>query len=147
MKKIETYIDGAIGPFNPGGTATYGVYILKPDGSTMEDWGVVGSGDLYSNNVAEYAALRIALKLIMEKFDVMKHLVEFYSDSQLVVMQMKRKWDMKGGLYFDEAQRCLHLATAFPNITYTWIPREKNFYADELSKRALREAGLTPFGG
>lgn len=146
MDKIEVYIDGAVEPINPGGTASIGVYILKPDGTVLEDWGVIGSGPEYSNNLAEYAALARAFKLLQKHFNVMESFVEIFSDSQLVVNQMKRKWSVHSGLYFDTAQICLHQSTEFPNIAYTWIPRERNIYADELTKRALREVGIEQGG-
>lgn len=143
---IEVYIDGACAPFNPGGTASYGVYMKLADGTTEELWGVIGAGPTMSNNVAEYAALRHAFTWLMEK----KHTdtaIMVYSDSQLVINQMSKRWSMDKakGLYVEEMQRSLHLSKAFPSVKYQWIPRDRNTFADDLTKRALAEVGITPW--
>jgi ribonuclease HI len=132
--ELEVYIDGACEPINPGGIAAWGAYI-KHDNGVIEEWGVIGQGDLMSNNVAEYGALLNALGVVKKTFGTDVD-VRIYSDSQLVVNQMKRAWQMKSGLYFDMAQKALHFATQFPSITYTWIPRERNTFADALSRRS-----------
>jgi ribonuclease HI len=142
MKKIECWIDGACEPKNPGGTASWGVYIVE-EGASTEHWGIVGSGDEMSNNVAEYAALTEALKLVKKHFGTEVEL-SIYGDSQLVIQQMNRKWKIHGGLYFDHAQCALHLLLEFPIVKLHWIPRERNTFADALSKRALAEKGIKP---
>ena len=93
--KIEVYIDGACGPVNPGGTGSYGVY-LKYEDAVHEDWGIIGEGETMSCNVAEYAALLNALLFIDKKWGTDQD-IEVYSDSQLVVNQMNRKWQIKSG--------------------------------------------------
>ena len=142
MKKIDCYVDGATEPKNPGGTGSYGIYATSDGEVVLEAWGIVGSGPLISNNVSEYSALFNALTKIKEKFGVAVSLT-IYSDSQMVVKQMNREWPVRAGLYVEMAQRTLHFATQFHHIRYVWIPRERNAFADALSKRALTEVGVS----
>jgi ribonuclease HI len=146
MKKIDCYIDGACEPKNPGGTGSYGIYALEVEsGVPTEDWGVCGSGESMTNNVAEYTALRKALVLVKEKWGTDLKLT-IYGDSQLVINQMSGEWntDRASGKYVQEMTACLQLLTQFPRIEFIWIPREQNTFADGLSKRALAEKGIKP---
>lgn len=138
--KIDCFVDGACEPRNPGGTGSWGAYAVSDGVVVIEECGVIGDGPTISNNVAEYAALFEALKLIKEKFGTTPDITVF-SDSQLVIKQMNREWPVRQGLYVEMAQKALHFATQFPMITYVWIPRDRNTFADALSKRALAEKG------
>lgn len=142
MQKVDCYIDGACEPKNPGGTASWGVYLLAED-MPIEEWGIVGTGEGMSNNVAEYSALIEAFKLVKKHFGIDVELTIF-GDSQLVINQMNHEWEIKGGMYAEYAQRALHLALQFPRLHFIWIGREKNTFADGLSKRALAEKGIKP---
>lgn len=142
MRKVDCFIDGACEPKNPGGTASWGVYILAED-MPIEEWGIVGSGEKMSNNVAEYSALIEAFKLVKKRYGTDIELTIF-GDSQLVINQMNHEWNIKGGMYFEYAQCALHLALQFPILHFIWIGREKNTFADALSKRALAEKGIKP---
>ena len=148
LKQVEVYIDGACEPSNPGGTASFGVYLTSVDdnaGSVQEKWGVIGSGAGMSNNVAEYCALIEAFALIKRHFhNLFDCDITIYGDSQLVINQMAGDWGMKHGLYVEYAVRAKQISTEFPFIKYVWIPREKNDFADKLSKRALAEVGIKP---
>ena len=142
MKTVEVWIDGACEPKNPGGTASWGAYFTYA-GVPLEDWGIVGSGEGMSNNVAEYAALIEALNIAKSRYGAAIHLM-VYGDSQLVINQMNREWEIGRAMYTEYAQRALHLALQFQKLTFTWIPRERNTFADALSKRALAEKGIKP---
>jgi ribonuclease HI len=94
--------------------------------------------------VAEFEALFKALIwLVRNNLDMEP--ITIYSDSQLVVNQMSRKWQIKegGGIYTPYAQKCAQFMTQIPFIKFQWIPRDKNEFADALTKRALEEVGIT----
>lgn len=152
---LEVYIDGACEPVNPGGTASYGVVVLKaldekkqiptdwnPD-VVWTDYGIVGSGPKMSNNVSEYCAL---LKFL-EWLDIRPvEDVTIYSDSRLVVNQMAGNWIIRKGLYKPYAEDCLNWLIQNADmwssrIKFEWIPREENI-ADELTVKALNEVGI-----
>ena len=59
-----------------------------------------------------------------------------------VIQQMFGAWRIKFGFYVPIAKTCKAMLKQFPHITGTWIPREKNSLADELSKAELKKAGV-----
>lgn len=94
-----------------------------------------------TNNVAEYAALLLAMEWLSENFKNMKpDNVYIYMDSQLVVKQMQGVFKIKNA-------RLLEIAIKIKNIEnnlmskfiYINIPREKNSLADSLVNKTLDE--------
>jgi len=128
---IEVYIDGLCEPVNPGGVACYGIS-LKGD-VTAQLHGVIGQGQKMSNNVAEFSALVKALTVLLPYSE---STIRIYSDSQLLVNVMTGRWRPRGGLYLPYCKDALKLAERFDNISYVWIPRERNAEADALSRKA-----------
>lgn len=141
-RDVEIWVDGACEP-NPGGTA-YGAFVVKRAGEEIASWvAQVGSGPAMSSNVAEYKAVISALWWLLARPDQSGR-VTIYSDSQLVVQQMRGNWRLRGGLYLGEASTARRLAAQFPAsaLTFQWIPREENFQADGLSRQALLQMPL-----
>lgn len=155
---LEAYIDGACEPVNPGGTASYGVLILRQGlerygagpgdvepvvEPVWEDYGIVGSGPKMSNNVSEYAAL-VKLLEWLDK-NLLAEIIVVNSDSQMLVNQMSGKWKARSDkLYYPYYQRALTLMLIdefSKGVKFKWIPREQNL-ADELSIRALTKIGI-----
>lgn len=155
---LEAYIDGGCEP-NPGGTASYGVLILRHylercgsepvdvelvEEPVWQDCGIVGSGPKMSNNVAEYSALIELLKWLDQNLLPSKEVV-VYSDSQMLVNQMNGEWSARPDkLYYSYYQQALRLFTLDQfrkQVKFKWIPREQNL-ADELSVKALAEVGV-----
>ncbi|MFJ5259422.1 bifunctional RNase H/acid phosphatase [Streptomyces sp. NPDC088387] len=117
---------------NPG-PAGYGAVVIDPaTGEALaeesEYLGVV------TNNVAEYrgllAGLRAAHALDPEAA------VHVRMDSKLVVEQMSGRWKIK---HPDMKPLALEAAAVFPpgRVTYEWIPRERNTWADRLANAAM----------
>jgi ribonuclease H / adenosylcobalamin/alpha-ribazole phosphatase len=90
-----------------------------------------------TNNVAEYrgliAGLEEAAKLGATEVDVLM-------DSKLVVEQMSGRWQVKHPDIAPLHQQATALSARFNQITYTWIPRAKNSYADRLANEAMDAA-------
>ena len=63
-------------------------------------------------------------------------------DSMLVINQMFGSWKIKSGLYAPLAKKASELLSRFIDIKGEWIPRDLNDVADELSKAALKKAGV-----
>ena len=108
--------------------------------SSMEE-----PSDDNSVNVAEYTAMALGLEWVGEN---MRDLVRergllVLGDSRIATNGMRRGCG-SSGLCYEASQRALtaHERIKDSRITYKWIPREKNQKADELSGRALREAGI-----
>lgn len=142
---IEVFFDGCCEPVNPGGTASFGVVILK-DGDRIYEASKIfnpekGREKETSNNVAEYSGLRDALQWLIDNA-LTNERIKVYGDSQLVIQQMWGTWGMNSGFYIPIAQQCKKMIPAFSDISGQWIPREENTMADELSKAELLKAGV-----
>jgi len=138
---IECFFDGCCEPINPGGTAAYGVVIYKNGEKIWEDSKIVGSGKGISNNVAEYAGFKAILKYLLDH-ELNKSQIIAYGDSMMVVKQMAGAWRIKAGAYVELALECQDMLRHFPYLVGKWIPREKNYLADELSKKVIKQAGV-----
>ena len=73
-QECTAWFDGACGPINPGGTATYGVMIKDQDGTILvREHSLVGEGSTMSNNVAEYAGVLHVLKYLRADATIDSH--------------------------------------------------------------------------
>lgn len=134
------YFDGATEPINPGGNMGVGAFILDKERKRIFEFSEYFSAKSMdyktSNNVAEYMGiLSIFEYLISHKLQSEKIIV--CGDSKLVIMQMRKEWQCKGGIYSEYYFRALELRNKFENITFEWIPREKNEVCDILSKTPM----------
>ncbi|KAL0303650.1 UNVERIFIED_CONTAM: Retrovirus-related Pol polyprotein from transposon [Sesamum radiatum] len=86
-----------------------------------------------SNNEAGYEALVIGIRMTHETGA--RHLLA-YSDSQLVVKQVKGTYEAKEESMIQYLQQIADLKTKFHHFQITQIPREENAKADSLSKLA-----------
>jgi acyl dehydratase/ribonuclease HI len=127
-------IDGAARG-NPG-PAAYGVLVRKPDGKTHESLGkYIGRT---TNNVAEYYALIAALDYAAA--NAIRRL-RVYSDSQLIVNQIKGIYKVKHPDLRPLHERAKKQAAALESFTIQYVPREENREADELANAALDSTG------
>jgi len=90
-----------------------------------------------SNNVAEYRGLIAGLEAVRELDPTAS--VEARLDSKLVVEQMSGRWKIKHPDMRDLALRARDLLPP-SNVTYVWVPRERNKHADRLANEALDAA-------
>ena len=127
---FEVYIDGLAEPSNPG-IGTYGLVVYRDGRRVKEDCGVVGTR--VTNNYAEYEGLVHALRYLEPHRD---EKIKVFSDSKLLVNQMKREWAVKKGQYLEKHHEARKLAEGFSSLEFEWIPRERNKEADELSRKA-----------
>jgi len=135
---VRVYVDGCCEPVNPGGIATYGFVVYVGSKKVYEENGVIGVGALgddVSNNVAEYIALINALKYILDSRFRNKEIIIF-SDSQLVVRQIKGRYRVRAPRLVVLHQKAMELLSKIRNCRVEWIPREMNEEADRLSKKA-----------
>jgi ribonuclease HI len=135
MAKIIVYCDGACEPCNPGGYATWG-WVAFLDGKEISHGsGCVGHGPGMTNNRAEYEAVLQVLRRAQKK-GVSVHI---RTDSQLVVKQVCGQWAVRAlhlTHFRDEAARLLQATGS----SLSWVRREENVRADELSKHAYHAA-------
>ena len=116
---------------NPG-PAAYGAVLT--DAATgrviAEDGTRIGTA---SNNVAEYRGLIGGLRLVADHAPGAA--VEVRMDSKLVVEQMAGRWRIKHPDMRDLAEQARALLPV--EVTWTWVPRERNAHADRLANEAL----------
>lgn len=124
---------------NPG-PAGYGAVVWTADRAAVlaENKQAIGRA---TNNVAEYrgliAGLDDALRLGATEAEV-------YLDSKLLVEQMSGRWKVKHPDLIELNAQARRLASRFGRITYSWIPRERNSYADRLANEAMDAAADDP---
>ncbi|WP_121258510.1 bifunctional RNase H/acid phosphatase [Nocardioides ferulae] len=116
---------------NPG-PAAYGALLRDADTGEViaEEGTTIGRA---TNNVAEYSGLIAGLRLA-ERFAPEAD-IEVRMDSKLVVEQMSGRWKIKHPDMRPLATEANRLAPF--GTTYTWVPRERNKYADRLANEAL----------
>ncbi|WP_371643404.1 MULTISPECIES: bifunctional RNase H/acid phosphatase [unclassified Streptomyces] len=117
---------------NPG-PAGYGAVVLDPaTGETLAERAeYIG---VATNNVAEYKGLIAGLKAARELAADAE--VQVRMDSKLVVEQMSGRWKIK---HPDMKPLAAEAASILPRaqVTYEWIPRERNKHADRLANEAM----------
>ncbi|MGW7368825.1 bifunctional RNase H/acid phosphatase [Streptomyces sp. NPDC054841] len=117
---------------NPG-PAGYGAVVLDPaTGETLAERAeYIG---VATNNVAEYRGLIAGLKAAKELAPDAR--VRVRMDSKLVVEQMSGRWKIK---HPDMKPLAAEAGRILPagQVTYEWIPREKNKHADRLANEAM----------
>lgn len=131
--KLIIYTDGA-SRGNPG-PAAYGFVIFSEKGEKIYSLGkYIG---INTNNFAEYSAVVEALRYLSKQKDRQRFKLEFFMDSRLVVEQLSGRFKVKSStlkLLVGEAKA---LVLNFKSVTFTHIPREKNYLADALANKAL----------
>lgn len=132
MKKIIIYCDGA-SRGNPG-PAGAGAVLLGEDGSVIYELSKY-LGET-TNNQAEYQALILALEEAKNQ-DAKE--VDIFTDSELVVRQLKGSYRVKNGNIKPLFKLVLHKLQSFNKYSVEYLPREKNAHADNLANRAIDE--------
>lgn len=152
MQKITAYFDGACEPVNPGGWASFGAVVFEGENRVHDITRLFvpekGKEKETSNNVAEYSGFLSLLEYFIER-GWQERDISVMGDSRLVIYQMfgdpkkkNKKWQMKKGFYIPVAKKSLALLKEFAHLKGSWIPREENDIADELSKAELLKAGV-----
>jgi probable phosphoglycerate mutase len=120
---------------NPG-PAAYGTVVRDAETDTVlrELAEHIGTA---SNNVAEYHGLIAGLQAVRELDP--DALVDARLDSKLVVEQMSGRWKIKHPDMRTLALRAREILPA-EQVSYTWVPRERNRHADRLANEALDAA-------
>lgn len=142
---LNAWIDGACEPFNPGGTASYGLVVKRNEQVIHKESKVIGSGAGYSNNVAEYSGLVALLKWFTTTGP--NEVLTVHSDSQLLIKQMLGEWQVKQGLYVPYYQEAINIIISHGlghYLKFQWVHRELNTEADNLSKQCLLAVGIKP---
>lgn len=131
-KRFIIYTDGGARG-NPG-PAGIGVVIKQGRKVVAEISEYIGKS---TNNQAEYQALIAGLKKAKElKADE----VRCFLDSQLIVMQLNRRYRVKNKFLAPLFIRVWNVSMGFKKVSFSYIPRGKNKQADRLVNEAIDRA-------
>jgi ribonuclease H / adenosylcobalamin/alpha-ribazole phosphatase len=121
---------------NPG-PAGYGALVCDAvTGETLAE--LSGSLGTATNNVAEYSGLLAALRYAADLAPGAD--VEARLDSKLVVEQMSGRWQIKDPNLRALARSAQEQAARLGEVSYVWVPRERNSRADRLANQAMDAA-------
>ena len=138
MNSVKVFTDGA-SRGNPG-AAGIGILICDKNNNTLrEHHEYIGKT---TNNQAEYSAIIKSLDLLKELItDYNFDSIEFYSDSELMVKQIRGEYKIKNNglkpLIIEFHSKIKQLSVKF---SINHIKRELNKIADNLANKALDEA-------
>lgn len=122
--RIEVYTDGAARG-NPGESAS-GYSIYEGDSLIRED---VFYNGKRTNNYAEYMAMIGALRWCRDNPVAKGARITVYSDSQLVVNQMRGSYKVKSGDMGRLNAELRGLCTAFQSVDFRSVPRSNGLVA------------------
>jgi ribonuclease HI len=131
--KVKVFVDGA-SKGNPG-PASVGVVMTDLENQPLYEEGLyIGET---TNNVAEYQALIQALETLTSHGCPEAY---FFSDSTLMVNQMRGLWKVKNPGLLPMVARAQSLRRKLPRFQIAYVPREQNRRADELANLAYKQA-------
>jgi len=145
---IQVHTDGSIQEKNPGGVACWGWIAFEDVATPLSKpyleririgygYGIACEGEGATSNVAEYQAVIEALTWLAEHCPGSRIMI--VSDSQLVVYQLTGKYGVSKEHLKALRDRVRGMMSKFAEVRFTWVPREQNTQADELSRRAYLE--------
>jgi ribonuclease HI len=132
LDEAKIYTDGG-SRGNPGDSACAFV-ICKMDDTVVEKSGVYLG--VATNNQAEYLGFKHGLERAR---DLGIDKINLFSDSQLVVNQMKGLYKVKNQELAPLHHDVKEIASSFEKVTFTYVPRELNKKADGEVNRILDE--------
>jgi ribonuclease HI len=130
MSELVAYVDG--GSLGNPGPSGIGVVIDGCESGPIRISRWIGHQD---NNVAEYVALMEALQYAVSLKAKALHV---YSDSQVVVRQMRGEYICRSSRLYSLHWTCRKLARAL-SFSISHVPREDNAEANQLANTAVRE--------
>lgn len=118
---------------NPGPSAAAFIIMDKNENIVAQGGKFLGRGD---SGMAEYVGVELALAKAAE---LGAQVVEFFSDSLMVVNQLNGLFSVKNGEFREIHDRIMKLFVNFRRITFRHIHREFNRMADGLVNKILDE--------
>jgi len=95
------------------------------------------------SNIAEYLALIDGLETLTD-LQIRHEAVEIRGDAKCVIDQMTGYAGVSSPFTKGFHRRARTLANRFTGLTWVWVPRSENSYADRLSRRSFRYLHYSP---
>src|SRR4051794_23435016 len=136
VRRLKVIVEADGGARGNPGKAGWGAVVREAaTGEVLLEHGAAIG--IATNNVAEYSGLIAGLRAAAELGAVE---VEVRMDSKLVIEQMSGRWQIKNPGLRPLAAEAATLVSRFEQVSFEWIPRERNKAADALANRAMDEA-------
>lgn len=135
MSVFVAYVDG--GSLGNPGPSGIGVVIGRPEGTPIRISRWIGHQD---NNVAEYVALLEALQCAL---NLNASELQVYSDSQVVVRQMRGEYTCRSPRLYSLHWICRKLARSL-SFSIHHVSREENAEANRLANAGARRREPDP---
>ena len=120
----------------PFGLLGYGWLIYHHSTKIAHGYGVFLRPRRAGSNAAEYLALIDGLEALAD-LGIRWEAVEIRGDAKCVIDQMTGAAAVSSPLTRVLHRRTRRRAQQFRNLTWTWVPRQENQYADRLSRRSF----------
>lgn len=128
LERWKLWFDGACEASNPG-PMSIGALLISPNGERFEFSDRIGYG---TSNVAEYRAMLRGLEEAAARGSTA---IDVRGDSQLVIRQLTGEYSVKSKEMRTEFNKAMVLLRRIGDWNVFWVPREKNIFADALSKK------------
>ena len=125
--KVSISFDGGMSP-----APCYGYVIRDEDDSIVHQHGAVLPDGL-TNNETEWCGMLAGLYKAKE---MGARRVTVFGDSQLVIRQASGQYAVRAEHLIDFHVALTELVKEFEQISFRWVPREKNTLADKLGRSA-----------
>lgn len=135
MRRFTLYTDGAARG-NPGPAGAGWLLCDSKDAPLVKNKKYLGE---LTNNQAEYQALLLALKALSLQDKLKQIQLQIFSDSELLVRQLKGEYKVKNQGLKPLFQEALLTLAKLGDYSVNYIPREKNDVADALANEAIDE--------
>ena len=140
---LNIYFDGGCQPTNPGGVATSGWFITNEKGQLLAEGAkvVADGGEKATNNYAEYCALGLALRHLVDEGWKGKKLT-IRGDSRLIVEQGAGNWKCKAPHLkplLEKIHQHLGALEIEEGWTIHWVRRSSNGHAHQLAENEYHD--------
>lgn len=141
MLTVNAYFDGMMSPTNPDGFGCGGWWYESEGMDLKTGYGVYYvPGQKATNNMAEYSALIELLESLVTEGHNANQIV-IRGDSQLTINQMLGTYKVASQKLKPLHQQAHELLRQFEQgVSFEWIPRDKNWRADQLAEEAYSRA-------
>ncbi|XP_030964862.1 uncharacterized protein LOC115986146 [Quercus lobata] len=131
----KVYVDGAVNQRGFG----VGLVLISPEEAIIEK--SLRLGFSATNNEAEYEALLQGIAMVQKMGG---KAVEMFSNSRLLVGQVKGELEARDARMQEHLSRVKRLQSGFDFFNLSHVPRSKNTHADSLATFATSSAGDLP---
>lgn len=121
----------------------YGWIITRGDIEVAHGFGLFLRKRKTGSNIAEYIALIDGLEALVD-LRLRHEAVEIRGDAKCVIDQMIGYAGVSSTLTETLNRRARRLAMRFTALTWVWVPRRENRYADSLSRRSIKYLHHSP---